>query len=109
MKNNKRVLVVATSSKTRGGITAVINSYKTTKYWCDYNCVWIETHIDKAHIDKIIYFVRSLVKFIVLLPTASLVHVHLSAPTSAKRKYPLPQLHSFEKKILLLIEKVLMN
>ncbi|MFV5693015.1 glycosyltransferase family 4 protein [Flavobacterium sp. LT1R49] len=88
MKNNKRVLVVATSSKTRGGITAVINSYKTTKFWKDFNCVWIETHIDKSHIDKIIYFARSLVKFIVLLPTASLVHIHLSAPTSAKRKYP---------------------
>ena len=87
MKNNKRVLVVATSSKTRGGITAVINSYKTTQFWSDYNCFWIETHIDKAPIDKIIYFVRSLIKFIVLLPTASLVHVHLSAPTSAKRKY----------------------
>jgi len=88
MKNNKRVLVVATSSKTRGGITAVINAYKTTKFWKDYDCVWIETHIDKNPIDKIIYFVRSLVQFIVLLPTASLVHVHLSAPMSAKRKFP---------------------
>lgn len=88
MKNNKRVLVVATSSKTRGGITAVINSYRTTTFWGDYNCEWIETHIDKSYIDKIIYFVRSLVKFIVLLPTAALVHIHLSAPTSAKRKYP---------------------
>lgn len=88
MKNKKRVLVVATSSKTRGGITAVINSYKTTKFWSDNNCVWLETHIDKNPIDKIVYFVRSLVQFIVLLPTASLVHVHLSAPMSAKRKFP---------------------
>lgn len=88
MKNNKRVLVVATSSKTRGGITAVINSYKTTKFWSDNNCVWLETHIDKNPIDKIIYFIRSLVQFIVLVPTASLVHVHLSAPMSAKRKFP---------------------
>jgi glycosyltransferase involved in cell wall biosynthesis len=88
MKNNKRVLVVATSSKTRGGITAVINSYKTTKFWSDNNCVWLETHIDKSPIDKIIYFIRSLIKFIILLPSANLVHVHLSAPTSAKRKYP---------------------
>lgn len=88
MRNNKRVLVVATSSKTRGGITAVINSYRTTTFWDDYNCEWIETHVDKKHIDKISYFFKSLVKFIILLPTASLVHIHLSAPTSAKRKYP---------------------
>lgn len=88
MKNNKRVLVVATSSKTRGGITAVINSYKTTAFWSEFNCVWIETHIDKTPIDKIIYFFRSLFQFIMLLPSASLVHVHLSAPGSAKRKFP---------------------
>lgn len=88
MNNNKRVLVVATSSKTRGGITAVINSYKTTKFWSDFNCVWIETHIDKSSIKKILFFVRSLAKFIVLLPKARLVHVHLSAPMSVIRKYP---------------------
>jgi glycosyltransferase involved in cell wall biosynthesis len=50
--------------------------------------VWIETHIDKTSIAKILFFVRSLLKFIVLLPKASLVHVHLSAPMSAIRKYP---------------------
>lgn len=88
MKNNKRVLVVATSSKTRGGITAVINSYKTTKFWSDFNCVWIETHIDKSSITKILFFVRSLTKFIILLPQTKLVHVHLSAPMSVIRKYP---------------------
>ncbi|TAF45001.1 MAG: glycosyltransferase family 1 protein [Sphingobacteriales bacterium] len=88
MKNNKRVLVVATSSKTRGGITAVINSYKNTKFWRDFNCVWIETHIDKSSILKIVFFVRSLTKFILLLPQTSLVHIHLSAPMSAIRKLP---------------------
>nr|WP_315199408.1 glycosyltransferase family 4 protein [uncultured Flavobacterium sp.] len=88
MNNNKHVLVVATSSKTRGGITAVINSYKTTKFWSDFNCVWIETHIDKTSIAKILIFLHSLLKFILFLPKASLVHVHLSAPMSAIRKYP---------------------
>lgn len=88
MKNNKRVLVVATSSKTRGGITAVINSYKTTAFWTDFNCVWFETHIDRGSFLKILYFFRSLLSFIVFLQKASLVHVHLSAPMSAKRKFP---------------------
>lgn len=87
-KKKKYVLVVATSSKTRGGITAVISAYRTTKFWNDFNCVWVETHIDKTSIAKILFFVRSLLKFIVLLPKASLVHVHLSAPMSAIRKYP---------------------
>jgi glycosyltransferase involved in cell wall biosynthesis len=84
----KSVLVVATSCKTRGGITAVINSYRTTSFWSDFNCVWIETHIDRGSFLKILYFFRGLLNFIVLIPTASLVHVHLSAPMSAVRKYP---------------------
>lgn len=89
MKNKKKhVLVVATSSKTRGGITAVINSYRSTKFWNDFNCIWIETHIDKTKLVKILFFFRSLIKFIILLPNASLVHFHLSAPMSAIRKYP---------------------
>ena len=88
MINKKRVLVVATSSKTRGGITAVINSYKTTQFWSVFNCVWIETHIDRGSFLKILYFFTSILNFVALLPKASLVHVHLSAPMSAIRKFP---------------------
>jgi glycosyltransferase involved in cell wall biosynthesis len=88
MNKNKHVLVVATSRKTRGGITAVINLYTSTNFWSDYKCVWVETHIDKSSITKILFFVQSLFKFIFLLSNASLIHVHLSAPMSAVRKYP---------------------
>ena len=88
MKEKKSALVVSTSSKTRGGITAVVNAYRTTPLWKDFNCVAIETHIDKSHFVKLAYFLKSLIKFIVSLPKARLVHVHLSAPMSAYRKYP---------------------
>lgn len=88
MNNNKLVLVIATSSKTRGGITAVIKAYQTTKFWNEWNCVWIETHVDKSKLIKLWFFFKSFAKYIFLLPKTGLIHVHLSAPMSALRKYP---------------------
>jgi glycosyltransferase involved in cell wall biosynthesis len=88
MKYSKKILVIGTSAKTRGGITAVINSYKSTEFWDKWRCVWIETHIDKSIVHKILYFIRSFIQFIVYLPATKLVHVHLSAPKSVIRKFP---------------------
>lgn len=88
IKKKPRVLIVATSSKTRGGITAVIKSYQSNKIWSDWDCKWIETHIDKNIVFKGFFFVRSVISFIGLVQKSSLVHIHLSAPMSAIRKYP---------------------
>jgi glycosyltransferase involved in cell wall biosynthesis len=87
-KNDNLVLVVATSSKTRGGITSVVNYYRSSEFWQINNCVWIETHIDRTNFHKIMYFMRSYIKFFTLLPNASLVHIHLSSPVSGIRKLP---------------------
>jgi glycosyltransferase involved in cell wall biosynthesis len=87
MKVKNKVLVIGTSAKTRGGITAVIKAYQTTTLWHQWNCVWIETHVDKSILIKLWFFFKSFVKYILLLPKASLIHVHLSAPMSVKRKY----------------------
>ena len=43
----KKVLVVATSRKTRGGITSVIKAHEIGEQWKKFHCKWIETHIDK--------------------------------------------------------------
>ncbi len=80
------VLVVATSHKTRGGITAVVNAHKQGKQWNRYNCKWIETHIDCSRLQSIWYLLKAIVSYAVLLPKASIVHIHLSEPTSALRK-----------------------
>ena len=45
-----KVMMIATSSITRGGITSVINSYKSNKIWSEYNIIWLETHVDKNFI-----------------------------------------------------------
>lgn len=43
-----KVLIIATSHKTRSGITSVINAHKKGPQWQKYHCKWIETHIDKG-------------------------------------------------------------
>lgn len=81
-----KVLIIATSHKTRGGITSVVNAHKKGKQWQEYHCKWIETHIDKGAGWKILYLIKGWLTFICLLPFCKLVHIHMSEPPSAIRK-----------------------
>ena len=81
-----KILVVATSRKTLGGITSVIKAHETGAQWNKYHCKWIETHIDGSAGKKLWYFLFSLMQFIFLIPFYNLAHIHLSEPSSAKRK-----------------------
>lgn len=81
-----KVLVVATSRKTRGGITSVVKAHESGAQWVKYHCTWIPTHVDKGSLTKLLVLAWGLVKYMVLLPFADIVHVHVSEPNSAKRK-----------------------
>ena len=81
-----KVLVVATSRKTRGGITAVIKAHEAGSQWSRFHCKWIPTHVDKSMLSKLMYLVRGLTEYLFLLPSADIVHIHTSEPPSAKRK-----------------------
>jgi len=83
-----KVLVVATSRYTRGGITAVLKLYEQSVMWKQYHCRWIGTHRDGNTARKLWYHVKGFVQYIVLLPFYDIVHIHFSLPVSAKRKYP---------------------
>ena len=82
----KKVLVVATSRKTRGGITSVIKAHETGEQWKKYHCKWIETHRDGNSIRKLWYLFISLIEYIFLLPFYDIVHIHIATTQSAKRK-----------------------
>jgi glycosyltransferase involved in cell wall biosynthesis len=71
-----QILVVGTSRKTRGGITAVIKAHEQGHQWRKYRCKWIETHIDRSNLMKLLYFFRALIQYIILLPFCKLVHIH---------------------------------
>lgn len=81
-----KVLVVATSSKTRGGITAVVKAHEAGELWSKFHCRWIPTHVDKGSLSKLMCLARGLAEYLVLLPSADIVHIHVSEPNSAKRK-----------------------
>lgn len=84
----KKVLVVATSRKTRGGITSVVKSYEGTELWTKYSCRWIETHKDSNILVKLLFCVKAFFYYMFLLPSYDLVHIHIGEAPSALRKIP---------------------
>lgn len=81
-----RVLVVATSRKTRGGITSVVKAHETGEQWKKYHCHWIQTHCDGPTWRKIVYFAMAMIEFLALLPFCDLVHIHVASYGSLRRK-----------------------
>lgn len=81
-----RVLVVATSRKTRGGITSVVKAHETGEQWKKYHCHWIQTHRDGSAMCKMWYLVIALTEYLCMLPFYDIIHIHIATPQSAKRK-----------------------
>ena len=50
-----KVLVVATSRKTKGGITSVVKAHETGEQWKKFHCKWIETHRDGNSVRKLLF------------------------------------------------------
>lgn len=80
------MLVVATSRKTRGGITSVVRSLEGSVLWKKYHCHWVQTHRDGNVLRKIWYMVRGLIDFAVRLPFYDIVHIHVATTSSLRRK-----------------------
>lgn len=81
-----RVLVVATSRKTRGGITSVVKAHETGSQWKMFHCRWIETHRDGNAVRKLWYLLTALVEYVCLLPFYDIVHIHVGLRASVDRK-----------------------
>lgn len=81
-----KVLVVATSRKTRGGITSVVKAHETGEQWGKFHCKWIETHRDGPAWRKVLYFIRAYLQFFFLIPFYDIAHIHVASYSSLKRK-----------------------
>ena len=81
-----RVLVIATSRKTRGGITSVIKAHYTGEQWKRFHCHWVQTHRDGAAWQKMLYFVFGLADFLIRLPFYDIVHIHTADYGTERRK-----------------------
>ena len=96
-----KVLIIATSPDTRGGITSVLNAYRQCDIWKKCHCRWIASHSDKNRISKIFFFLRGWLAFIIALPLYDIVHIHVSEPPSALRKcFFMPFVRIFGKKAI---------
>lgn len=84
---DKKVLVVATSQKTRGGITAVLKIYQQAPFWESFHIKWLETHIDRHKIIKFLFAAYALFRYLFLVWRYDLIHIHASEIPSVKRKY----------------------
>lgn len=87
-KINSKVLIVATSRKTRGGITSVIKAHEQGEQWKEFHCKWIQTHRDGFKARKLFYLIRAFIQYIILLPFYDIIHIHLSLGSSGRRKLP---------------------
>lgn len=83
-----KVLILATSRKTRGGITAVLKLFEQGEQWKKYHCHWIQTHRDGSNWRKLLYLFCAWCDYLVRIPFYDIVHVHISLQTTVKRKKP---------------------
>lgn len=81
-----KVLVVATSRKTRGGITSVIKAHETGGQWKKFHCHWVQTHRDGLAWRKVLYFITGMTDFLIRLPFYDIVHIHTADYGTEKRK-----------------------
>lgn len=86
MNSYLKILVIATSRKTRGGITSVVKAYENSPLWDKFHCKWIETHRDGGAFTKLSYLLKGFLQFLLCVPFYDIVHVHTSEPPSALRK-----------------------
>lgn len=81
-----KVLIVATSRKTRGGITEVVKAHELGFQWKKHHCKWIQTHVDSSPLRKLLYMGVALLEYVVLLPFYDIVHIHMATKSSVYRK-----------------------
>lgn len=81
-----KVLVVATSRKTRGGITSVVKAHETGEQWKRFHCHWVQTHRDGASWRKMLYFIGGTIDYLSRIPFYDIVHLHVSQPVTIRRK-----------------------
>lgn len=81
-----KTLVVGPSMGMKGGINTVISTHAVTSLWKQWGCIWIESVTEASAVPKLLFGLKGLFRFLLLLPGARLVHIHLTFGTSAWRK-----------------------
>lgn len=86
----KKVIMIGTSFDTMGGISAVVNVYRSAGLFERYPVEYVATHCDGSRLAKLRMAISALVRFLVLLCSGrvGLLHMHVSSRASFWRKAP---------------------
>lgn len=71
-----KVLFVATSRQTMGGITSVLKRYEKMEIWNKYRCVWLETQVNKGMVLKLWYIIKAYITMLFIVPRYDIIHFH---------------------------------
>lgn len=71
-----KVLFVATSRQTMGGISSVLKKYEKMDFWKDYRCAWLETQVNKGMALKLWYMIKAYITMLFIVPRYDIIHFH---------------------------------
>lgn len=100
---NEKVLIIGSDLSVKGGITSVIDSFLNYKL-DGFELELLPTYIEGSSIKKIIFFIKSYFKYIVLLlkNKFNIVHIHMSYNGSFYRKFLIVKISKIYKKKVVL-------
>lgn len=103
MKSKMKICMIVQDVGTKGGISAVVNSYYGSNLEKDYDIVYISSYKDGTKITKVIKAVTAYLKFLKVMMTGhiDLVHIHSSFGPSFYRKIPFIYISRMMNKIII--------
>lgn len=83
-----KVLFVATSRQTMGGITSVLKRYEKMEIWSKYHCAWLETQVNKGIALKLWYMIKAYITMLFIVPCYDIIHFHTVPGRSITMQMP---------------------
>lgn len=87
-KKQPKVLFVATSRQTMGGISSVIKRYETMEFWKEHKCAWLETQVNKGIVLKLWYMIKAYITMLFIVPRYDIIHFHTVPGRSITMQMP---------------------
>lgn len=87
-KKYKKVLFVATSRQTMGGITSVLKRYEKMEFWKKHKCAWLETQVNKGIALKLWYMIKAYITMLFIVPCYDIIHFHTVPGRSITMQMP---------------------
>lgn len=85
---SSKVLFVATSRQTMGGITSVLKRYEKMEVWSKYHCAWLETQVNKSIALKLWYMIKAYITMLFIVPRYDIIHFHTVPGRSITMQMP---------------------